>query len=359
MGGKHGLPNHHAGIKFASLRLLCRRPESVSSVPQTIFSSKSRAVRLTPSLAKKRWFVLLFILSLLFACVPAEKWNTFTVVYFDTVCEIKIFSSSTQLLSAKKEIHRIFSEIETLFSPGAEDYTSPEVNQLFQKSLVVHHDSAGDFDISVYPLKQLWGFTDRSYRVPSAEEIQHILKLVGMNIIKQEGNRLILPSGMKLDWGGIAKGYGIDRAAHSLKTLGIDRGFINAGGDLFCWGTNPDNQPWHIGIKHPRTDGFAGVLSLTNIGTATTGDYQRYFIRDGIRYHHIFNPHTGFPASGKQSVTVIGPDTTICDALATALFVSSHPETILNQYADYGAIIIDAGGRLVQLGREYSFKPLH
>lgn len=313
----------------------------------------------TLSLAKKRWFVSFTLLLLLFSCAPAEKWNTSTVVYFDTVCEIKVFSSSTQFQAAKKELHRVFSEIETLFSPGAEDYTSPEVIQLFKRALAVYQSSSGDFDISVYPLKELWGFTDRSYRIPSVEEIQHILEHIGMKTIKQEGNNLILPSGMRLDWGGIAKGYGIDRAAQSLKTMGIHRGFINAGGDLFCWGTNPDNQPWQIGIKHPRKEGYAGVLSLTNIGTATTGDYQRYFIRDGIRYHHIFNPHTGFPASGKQSVTVIGPDTTICDALATALFVSSHPENILTQYADYGAIIIDSGGRLVRLGREYSFRTLH
>ncbi|MFC2163662.1 FAD:protein FMN transferase [Acidobacteriota bacterium] len=313
---------------------------------------------MTPLLVKKNWFFIFVFLYLLSACVPAEKWNTFTVVYFDTVCEIKIFSSSIQFKSAKEEVHHIFSEIETLFSPGAENYSSQEVIQLFQRGLAVHYHSAGDFDLSVSPLSELWGFSDRSYRIPSTEEIQHLLRKIGMTKIKQEEKRLILPSGMKLDWGGIAKGYGIDRAAQSLKTIGIARGFINAGGDLFCWGTNPDNQPWQIGIKHPRAEGFTGVLSLTNIGTATTGDYQRYFTREGIRYHHIFNPHTGFPAAGKQSVTVIGPETTICDALATALFVSSHPETILTHYADYGAIIIDDGGRLVQLGREYSFQPV-
>ncbi len=314
---------------------------------------------LTLSLAKKSWLLLPLILSLLSACVPAEKWHTFTVVYFDTVCEIKIFSAPDTSKTAKEEVHRVFSEIETLFSPGAEDYSSPQVIRLFQRSLDVHLNSAGDFDISVSPLTELWGFTDRSYRIPGTEEIQRILKLVDMKRIKQEEGSLILSSGMKLDWGSIAKGYGIDRAAKSLKTLGIARGFINAGGDLFCWGTNPDNQPWQVGIKHPRTDGYTGVLSLTNIGAATTGDYQRYFTRDGVRYHHIFNPHTGFPASGKQSVTVIGPETTLCDALATALFVSSHPETVLTHYADYGAIIIDTGGRFAQMGREYSFKPLY
>jgi len=328
-------------------------------VPQTISCSKSRVVASTPLSAKRGWLVLPFCLLLLSSCAPSQKWHTFTVVYFDTVCEIKIFSSSDKLQSAKQEIDRVFSEVEHLFSPGSEDYTSPEVIRLFQKALAVHHNSDGDFDLSVFPLIELWGFPDRSYRIPGEEEVQHILRLVDMKKIKQEENGIILPAGMKLDWGAIAKGYGIDGAAASLQSLEIPRGFINAGGDLFCWGTNPDNQPWQIGIKHPRTEGFVGVLSLTDIGTATTGDYQRYFIRDGLRYHHIFNPQTGLPAAGKQSVTVIGPETTLCDALATALFVSAHPETVLSHYADYGAIVIDADGCLDQLGKEYSFRPVH
>lgn len=291
--------------------------------------------------------------------MPAEKWHTSTVVYFDTVCEIKIFSSSTQFLSAKEEVHRVFSEIETLFSPGSEDTTSPQVIHLFQKAMGIHRNSGGDFDISVSPLIELWGFPDQSFRIPSTDEILSTLKSIGMTKIMQEEDKLMVPSGMKLDWGGIAKGYGVDRAAETLQEMGITRGFINSGGDIYCWGTNPDNQSWQIGIKHPRTDGFSGVLSLTNIGMATTGDYQRFFIREGVRYHHVFDPHTGFPAAGKQSVTVIGPETTVCDALATALFVSAQPETVLERYSEYGAIIIGADGRLGLLGKEYPFRPMN
>lgn len=316
-------------------------------------------VWLIPSLVKKGRLLLPLLLFLISACAPAEKWHTSTVVYFDTVCEIRIYASTAQFRTAKEEVRRVFSEIETQFSPGAEDYTSPQVIQLFRKAMAVHLNSAGDFDISVSPLTKLWGFSDRSYRVPDPEEIRSALEHVGMKSIKQEEDSLKLPSGMELDWGGIAKGYGVDRASESLKALGIVKGFINAGGDLFCWGTNPDNKLWQIGIKHPRKSGFVGVLSLTNIGTATTGDYQRFFMRDGIRYHHIFNPHTGYPAAGKQSVTVIGPETTICDALATALFVSAHPAALLNHYGDYGAIIIKADGRLDQLGKNYSFLPMY
>jgi thiamine biosynthesis lipoprotein len=310
-------------------------------------------------LAKKAWLFLSLCLLLLSGCAPSEKWNTSTVIYFDTVCEIKIFSSPAEFRIAKEEVHRIFSEVDSLFSPESEDLTSPQVISLFHKALGVYHNSDGDFDISVAPLAELWGFPDRAFRIPSTDEVQRTLELVGMTKIKEAGNELVLPSGMKFDWGGIAKGYGVDKAVKSLQKIGINRGFINSGGDLYCWGTNPDDQSWQIGIKHPRSEGFAGVLSIANIGMATTGDYQRYFIKDGVRYHHIFNPRTGFPAEGKQSVTVIGPETTLCDALATALFISAAPEMVLDHYPDYGAIIISADGRLYQLGKEFSFQPMH
>ena len=134
---------------------------------------------------------------------------------------------------------------------------------------------------------------------------------------------------------------------------GITKGFINAGGDLYCWGENPARTSWKIGIKHPRDAGFVGVLEIQDMGAATAGDYQRFFIKDEIRYHHIFNPKTGYPAQGKQSVTVIGPETLLCDALSTALFVTLYPEELLRKYPEYGAVIVDSDGSLSILGKEF------
>jgi thiamine biosynthesis lipoprotein len=163
---------------------------------------------------------------------------------------------------------------------------------------------------------------------------------------------------MELDWGGIAKGYGIDLASKSLLEMGISRGFINAGGDLYCWGKNPDNRDWNIGIQHPRKEGYLGILSISDLGAATTGDYQRYFMVNGVRYHHVFDPRTGYPAKGKRSVTVIGPETVLCDALSTALFVCKQPAKILEKYPDYGVIIVDSDGKLFILGKTYPFRSL-
>lgn len=252
-------------------------------------------------------------------------------------------------------MHRIFSEIESHFSPGTENYSSPVVLNLFKKALRVYHDSNGCFDITVAPLSRVWGFFSKSFSVPAPQQIKSILKLIGMEKVEEKNKTLILLPGMELDWGAIAKGFGIDLASQSLIEMGISRGFINAGGDLYCWGKNPDNQAWNIGIKHPRKNGFLGALSISDLGAATTGDYQRYFVKDGVRYHHIFDPRTGYPVHGKQSVTVYGPETVLCDALSTALFVSQQPDKILEKYPDYGAIVADSDGNLSFLGKAYPF----
>lgn len=303
----------------------------------------------------KKLFFLPLTLFLLSGCAVKEKWHTSTLLVFDTLCEIKIFCSPSEFKAAQENVDRIFSEIESHFSPDAEDYSSSMVLDLYRRALQVFTDSGGCFDITVAPLSRLWGFLSKSYVVPAHEQIQSILERIGVEKIKEEKGTLILLPGMKLDWGAIAKGFAIDLASRSLIERGISRGFINAGGDLYCWGQNPDSQDWNIGIKHPRQSGFLGIISISEQGAATTGDYQRYFIKEDVRYHHVFDPRTGYPAEGKQSVTVCGPETLLCDALSTALFVSKRPERIMEKYPDYGAIIVDSEGNLSFLGKIFPF----
>lgn len=302
------------------------------------------------------FFIFLFISFLFISCAPKKKWQSSTFIYFDTVCEVKLFCLPSEFTSFEEEIRRVFSEIEAYFSPGLRDFSSGIVLNLFHKALGIYYDSNGDFDITVGSLSRIWGFFNNSFRIPSKEEIENLLNFIGMDKIKEEEGTLILDLHMELDWGGIAKGLGIDLAVKSLKSRGIKRGFINAGGDLFCWGKNPENATWKIGIKHPRRRGYLGILAVSGVAASTTGDYQRFFEVDGIRYHHVFNPHTGYPAHGKQSVTVIGPETLICDALSTALFVSDNPEKTLKKYPNYGAIIVDSEGKVSIFGRRYFFR---
>jgi len=307
-------------------------------------------------LAKKLHIFPFLLLCFLASCAVKERWHSTTFIFFDTVCEVKVFCSSSKFKAAQDEVYRIFSDIERYFSPEAKDYSSPVVLELFRKAMDIYRSSDGCFDITVAPLSHIWGFLNRSNYVPSHQEIKSILSRIGMEKIEEKNGALILLPAMELDWGGIAKGFGIDLASQSLMEMEIPKGFINAGGDLFCWGLNPDNKPWQIGIKHPRKSGFFGALSITGVGATTTGDYQRFFEANGIRYHHVFNPKTGYPARGKQSVTVIGPETAICDALSTALFVSKEPEAILQRYPQYGAIIVDSEERISLIGKEYAFR---
>jgi thiamine biosynthesis lipoprotein len=307
---------------------------------------------------RKLLFIPLFIFSVFPGCHQARKWQTSTLLFFDTVCEIRLYGEAALLKRAKEEVFEIFTEIEKHFSPETKDSSSPMVNELFQRGLEIYNDTDGCFDITVFPLSETWGFFSRSYRIPTIREIESILRLVGMEKVKITNGMLVLQPEMKLDWGGIAKGFGIDLAAQSLISMGVEKGFINAGGDLYCWGKNPMNEDWKVGVEHPRREGILGVLSLTNLAAATTGDYQRYFIDQGIRYHHVFDPRTGYPARGKQSVTVIGPEAVVCDALSTALFVSPQPEEILKKYSAYDAVVVTSEGKILRLGKSYNFQTL-
>jgi thiamine biosynthesis lipoprotein len=307
----------------------------------------------TPLRANPRRYFLLLLLLVFSQCRTGKTWHSETLFFFDTVCDIQVWCSPSEAPAAQEEVRRVFTEIEAVFSPGSEDLSSPAVRELYDKARQVHDDSDGCFDITIGALSDLWGFSSKAYQVPRPEDIGIALKFVGMDKIEARPGAILPAPGVKLDWGGIAKGWGVDRAAMALQAKGYSRGFINAGGDLYCWGKNPASTAWRIGIQHPRRRGYLGVLSIADIGVATSGDYQRYFERDGRRYHHILDPKTGYPAQGKRSVTVIGPETTLCDALSTALFVSPQPQSIINKYAGYGAIIVDEEGNISIEGRRF------
>ncbi|MCP2519460.1 FAD:protein FMN transferase [SCandidatus Aminicenantes bacterium Aminicenantia_JdfR_composite] len=306
----------------------------------------------------KRFSVFILLFLILISCKSNIKWHSTTLLYFDTLCEINLKCSPEEFSKSIEYIKEIFARIENTFSPEKQDFKSPLFKELLKKSYEVYIASDGAFDVTIGPLSEIWGFQNKKYRIPGPKEINEALKKVGFKKILKENAEFFYPSWIKFDWGGSAKGFGVDLAYKKLKELGIKNGFINAGGDIYCWGKNPENGLWRIGIKHPRKSGFIGVIVETNIGIATSGDYQRFFEVNGVRYHHILNPFTGYPARGKQSVTVIGPETVYCDALATALFVSSNEREILKKFPQYGAIIVDSEGKLSILGKRYRFYPI-
>jgi thiamine biosynthesis lipoprotein len=201
---------------------------------------------------------------------------------------------------------------------------SPDTFYIIKRAKEFWRLSDGAFDITVGPLMDLWGFSDKKYRLPKEEEIKNTLVLIGTDkIILHDDNNMIefSLSGIKIDLGAIAKGYAVDCAVKKLKEFGIKSCLINAGGQVYGRG-DKFGKPWHIAIKDPRSKDFMGYLELKNKSVATSGDYEQYFIQDNLRYTHILNPKTGYPADSRViSVTVIAPDGLTADALSTAIFV--------------------------------------
>jgi thiamine biosynthesis lipoprotein len=219
--------------------------------------------------------------------------------------------------------YRENSELSQL-NKNAKMAVSPELFFILNKSYDFWKKSDGAFDVTIGPLMDIWGFTNKDYRLPNTQEIKKTLRAVGMNkiIFTNKDNVVKFKiREMKLDLGAIAKGYAVDLAVNKLKEAGIKSALVNAGGQIYCLG-DKFGKPWKVAVRHPRKKGLLITLELKNQAVATSGDYEQYFEIKDRRYAHILNPKTGYPAeSGVISVTVIAPEGLTADALSTAIFV--------------------------------------
>jgi len=256
-----------------------------------------------------------------------------------TVIEIILISDHEE--QANKAALQAFQEvkrIEQLMSPKIESGDVFRINQssgkervkvsietleVIKKAQEISELSDGGFDITVGPLTELWRRAREKKIPPSVEEVKEKLGLVNFKNIEmdQEGKVFLKKKGMAIDLGGIAKGYAVDRAFDVLRSLGYKNLIVNAGGDLRVGGLK-NNQPWLIGIQNPREpQKILTRISVSDMAVATSGDYEKFFIYEGKRYHHIFNPKNGFPPDGCQSVTIVTKNCITADGLATAVFV--------------------------------------
>lgn len=183
--------------------------------------------------------------------------------------------------------------------------------------------SGGLFDITVEPLVSAWGFYGSDFQIPDDEKLAELETLIGWDAIKIIDNRLEL-NGRRIDLGGILKGMALDRAMDTLKQEGITSALINAGGNVLVSGPKPGGINWKIAVRHPRNpEGYITSLDLpADHSIATSGDYERFFITNGRRYHHILDTRTGYPAvNGTISVSVIAKSGESADAHSTILFL--------------------------------------
>lgn len=202
---------------------------------------------------------------------------------------------------------------------------SADTKCLIERALELYDSTGGVFDIAVYPVMEAWGFTDQNYKVPSPEVIEELLDHVDASGIEfdEENSRISLEEGMQIDLGGIAKGYTSARIMDIFRECGIASGLVNLGGNVQVIGSKPDGSLWRVAVKDPEDPGgYVGILSVKDRAVITSGAYERYFEQDGTVYHHIIDPHTGYPAdSGLVSVTIVSADGTLADGLSTSLFI--------------------------------------
>lgn len=191
-------------------------------------------------------------------------------------------------------------------------------------------DTGGALDPTIYPLLKAWGFTTDNYQIPDEKTITELLSYVDYKKVKLMNNTIILPKGMELDLGAVAKGYTGDEVIELWRNQGVSSALINLGGNVQTLGIKPDGSLWKIGVKAPQGEGNLGILQIKEAAVVTSGGYERYFIGDdGKMYWHILNPATGKPAqSGFKSVTIVGDSGKQCDALSTAIFVMGKQQAI-------------------------------
>ena len=236
---------------------------------------------------------------------------------------------------------------------GVEAVEVPEeLARIIRRALEYGERTGGAFDISWRGMSGVWRF-DEEFKVPDAKAVEAARRNVDYRAVRVEGNRVRLErKGMAIGLGGIAKGYAVDRAAAVLREAGFTDTLVAGAGDMFASGTK-DGRPWRLGVQDPRGERgvMLGTVELSDRAISTSGDYERFRIAGGVRYHHIIDPRTGWPARECQSATVAARSAEETDVLATAIFVLGPVkglELALKSGAD--TLIVGATGKRLATG---------
>ena len=255
-----------------------------------------------------------------------------------TLVEIRIFGSQRELNAAFEYLQRLddkmsrtlaSSEVFEINRQAGREWVSvsSDTFQVIEAALHYAELTDGVFDPTIAPLVDLWGIGTDKAQVPETRALRAAQALIDYRAIELDAkdNQVKLANpGMGLDLGGIAKGYAADAVADFLKSKGIKSGFLSLGGNIYVIGSKPDGSPWRIGIQNPFAPrgNHTAVLEVKDTSIVTSGPYERYFIQDNQRYHHILDPTTGFPVeNGLASVTIVTPCSMTADALSTGVFL--------------------------------------
>ena len=288
---------------------------------------------------------------LLSGCSPSSRQREYTMnsFFFDTVIAVRFYAGDNgeELVRGCEQLCRGIEETFSRTDPDSELYAvnhrdsdtaavSDEIAQLVETGLAYYETSGGMLDITTAPLSDLWDFKSGKAEVPSAESIAEALEKV------DAGKVHVIPGGDKnekcllrfdspdimLDLGALAKGYAADRLSEYLGSEGVESGLINLGGNVKAIGSRPDGKPWKIGIRKPFSEDLLETVDVRDGSVVTSGVYERCFEKDGILYHHILDPKTGYPVdNGLWSVTILCRESLAADALSTACLAAGREKT--------------------------------
>lgn len=313
----------------------------------------------------KRIILTLFMVFTLTACQSAgqkpEKLDFFAM---DTYMSITSYgknakTSNAQIETAIKNIEDMISrtlktsDIYKLNNAGAEPVSvSDETYTIIKTAIEYAKKTGGAFDPAVASLTDLWMIGTEGARLPAPDEINNARESVGYeNVILMDNNTVKLLNGVKLDFGGIGKGIAADISAGILKENKINKAIVALAGNIYALGSKEKDAPWKIGIANPKNPQESiATLSIIDKTVVTTGAYERFFEKDGIRYHHIFDSKTGYPVeSDIQSVTIISDNSTLADAYSTALFVMGKDKALEFQKKEktFDAVIITQDNEVI------------
>lgn len=253
-----------------------------------------------------------------------NTYMTFTVYGEDAQAALQEAEECIQQVEGLWSVTDEDSEIYQANHSGGQPVTvSEETAEIISFALEMAQRTGGALDPTIYPVLTAWGFTTDSKQVPSQQQIAQLLEQVGYDRIQINGSELTVPDGMELDLGAVGKGYTADLVTEILRRHGVTSALISLGGNIQSIGSRPDGSDWRLGIRAPWESGNLGVLTVSDAAVVTSGGYENYFDDEqGNIYWHILDPSTGYPAdSGLQSVTIVGREGKMCDALSTALFV--------------------------------------
>lgn len=301
----------------------------------------------------------------IFSCSAQAEWYKASRAIMGTAIHVELWQENN--VTAEKDIDLVLNEmrrIDALMSPYKPDsevsiinslatkhpvIISPELFNLIQRSFTFSKLSHGAFDISFASVGYMYDY--RNKQMPSEQQIKSKLSAINYKHIKLDpGNHSIFFTrpGMRIDLGGIAKGYAVDNAIRILQEHGIKQAMVSAGGDTRIIG-DKGGRPWLVGIRDPRNKTKSAVLlPLSQTAISTSGDYERYFIKDGIRHHHIISPKTGDSVHELRSVSILTKESTTADALSTTVFILGLKKgmQLIASLPGVEAIIINNKGKM-------------